>query len=329
LDFEVFVPTIILGGNSQICFYKSMLTKATAKKTVQAYRRQHYLPAVYLKQFSADGPAATRNSMIWRLDEQRHMRVTVRSQCAENNFYSSSDAKATEEMFQKFEGIYGRIAQKIWAREEPAKRDYFGLILMMFDLHCRNRCYANETGEENIHAYRVRIHCLRNQLLMGKSSENVTDAELLTHLRATWKVRLLEPTSGNELATCDNPSIWFTLDDTSDLHLIVMPITPYCCAAAFDTRYCHVTGGRLVSEDEVLLNRYQVLVCGECLFTSSELSMEEQASVRRTWKEREKPSGTVDRKQWTVNLQRLSDCNSFRFLTRVPASVEPLNEALK
>ena len=294
-----------------------MPIKASAKRIVHAYKRQHYLPAVYLKQFSIDGDGATPNSMIWRLDEQCHKRVPVKSQCAENYFYSASNAQTTEKMFQKLEWVYARIARKIWIHEEPAENDYFGLILMMLDLHCRNRCYANETGEANIHAYHVRIHCLRNELLVGKGSQNVSDTELLSHLRATWQVRLLEPASGNELATCDNPSTWFTLDETSGLHLIVMPVTPRCCAAAFDTRYCHVTGGRLVSEDEALLNRCQVLVCGECLFTSRELSIEEQASVRRTWKEREKPSGEVDRKQWTVNLQRLHDSNSFRFVTRV------------
>jgi hypothetical protein len=36
LDFEVFVSTLILDGNSQIRFHKSMLKKATAKTTVHA-----------------------------------------------------------------------------------------------------------------------------------------------------------------------------------------------------------------------------------------------------------------------------------------------------
>jgi hypothetical protein len=36
LDFEIFVAAIIVDGNSQFCFHKSMLTKATAKKTVHA-----------------------------------------------------------------------------------------------------------------------------------------------------------------------------------------------------------------------------------------------------------------------------------------------------
>jgi hypothetical protein len=34
LAFEVFVPMIIVDGNSQICFHKSMLKTATAKTTV-------------------------------------------------------------------------------------------------------------------------------------------------------------------------------------------------------------------------------------------------------------------------------------------------------
>lgn len=33
------------------------------------YKRQHWLPVVYLKQFSADGPQSSRTSLIWRLDQ--------------------------------------------------------------------------------------------------------------------------------------------------------------------------------------------------------------------------------------------------------------------
>jgi hypothetical protein len=152
---------------------------------------------------------------------------------------------------------------------------------------------------------------------MGKGSGNVSDAELHNHLRETWRVRLFEPAAGNELATCDNPSIWRSLDDTLDLHLIVMPVTPHCCAVAFDSRYCQVRGGRLASEDESLLNDFQISVCNQSLFTSRELSIEEQEAVRRKWKQREKLSGDVDREKWTVNIQRLHDDHSFKFLRRV------------
>jgi hypothetical protein len=279
-----------------------------------SYKRQHYLPAVYLKQFSPDGHRATRKSMVWRLDEQCHKQVPVKSQCAKDYFYSSCDAKTNEEMFQKMERVYDRIAQKIWNCEKPGEGDYFGLILMMVDIHCRNPFYVNQTGEENIEAYHRRIHCLRNEVLMGTSSEIVTDAELLKRLRERWKVRLLEPARGNELVSCDNPSIWFTIDDSSDLHLMVMPVTPYFCAVAFDTRYCYVEGDRLVREDEELLNQFQVLMADACMFTRSVVSIEEQASVRRKWKERERPLGMVDKKQWSVNLYGVGGPNSFRFL---------------
>ncbi|MFO1501393.1 MAG: DUF4238 domain-containing protein [Verrucomicrobiota bacterium] len=278
------------------------------------FKRQHYLPSVYLKQFSPDGAKAGRKSTVWRLDEKRHTKVTVESQCAESYFYSSGEAQATEEMFGEMEKAYGRIAQKVWTHQNPAVRDYFGLILMMFDLHCRNRSYENQSGEENIYAYRARIQGLRNELLLG-AKENVSDTELLGHLKANWRVRLLE-TAADELATSDNPSIWFTLNGTSGLHLIVLPITPHHCAVAFDVRHCDVTGNSLAEADQCLLNQYQVMVCGECLFTSSELSAEQQASVRRTWKKRERPSGMVDMEQWVLNLQRLRAEKQFGFVKR-------------
>jgi hypothetical protein len=279
-----------------------------------AYRRQHYLPAVYLKQFSADGPNATRTSSIWRLDQQRSVCVSVESQCAKDYFYSLCDPEGTEEMFRGMEAAYGRIAQKIWSGEDSTERDFFGLILMMFDLHCRNVCYANRTQEENVHAYRVRIHCLR-QILMGDTCGTVSDQQFGEHLRTVWRVRLLKATRGDELATCDNPVLWFTFDETADLHLMVMPVTPFYCAVAFDRRFSRAVGSNLSTTDESHLNNLQVLNCCECLFTLNELTAGEQQSVRDKWKGREKPFGYVDEKQWSASL-KLADRDCFSFLTK-------------
>lgn len=240
----------------------------------------------------------------------------MESQCAEDYFYSSRDPQGTERAFQEMEGAYGGITQKIWSGKDSTEGDFFSLVWMMFDLHCRNVCYANQTQGENVHAYNVRIHCLRTQILMGDSCGAVSDQELLAHLHAVWRVRLLETTKGNELATCDNPAHWFTFDETHKLHFVVMPVTPFYYAVAFDKRFGLAIGSGLSATDEACLNRLQAMNCWECLFTSSELSADQQRFVREKWKEREKPFGYVDAREWSVNLIR-ADRDCFSFLTKV------------
>ena len=280
-------------------------------------KKQHYLPAVYLKQFSADGAKAKRSSLIWRFDQQRSVRVPVESQCAGDYFYSRRDSQGAEETFHGMEGAYGSIAQKIWSWRDSTQRDFFGLILMMLDLHCRNVCYANRTREENVHAYQVRIHCLRNEILMGENHGPVSDLELLKHMRAVWRVKLLGTTKGNELVTSDNPAHLFTLNDVGSLHFVVMPVTPFYCAVAFDSRFCRATGSNLTSADESALNLLQALNCWECLFTLSALSNGQQEFAREKWKGGEKSLGYVDEREWSMTLKRQTDRDCFSFLTPV------------
>lgn len=281
------------------------------------YKRQHYLPAVYLQQLSADGPSAKRTSPIWRLDNDRHVKVPVESQCAEDHFYSIRKARETEEMFQQMEGKFGQFAKRIWANQNHTDDEFIGLILMMFDLHCRGIAYQNQTNDENIEAYHGRIYGLRNELIMGAPIGNVSDKELLNHIKTHWRVLLLTTTGSNKLITSDNPSIWFTLDDTNDLHLVVLPVTPYCCAVASDQRRCHISGKDLTETDQVLLNRHQVTNAINCIFSTSEFSLEQQEFVRKQWATEEKPLGSSDRVSWTVNFKRLREFNTFQFAERV------------
>ena len=274
------------------------------------YTRQHFLPAVYLQQFSVDADRATRTSLVWRFDEERNKPVPVETQCAPKHFYSKLDPKGAEETFHQMETAYGKIAQKIWFQTDPSNRDYFGLILMMLDLHCRNVVYENLTTKENVHAYRVRMHCMRD--LMGDANAPLSDPQFFDH----WKVRLLKTDDPSGLVTSDNPALYFTLDEIK-LHLVVMPVTPSCCAVAYDSRFIKATGNHLNVEDGSLLNLHQVEHCCKCLFTASELSSEQQAFIRRHWNDRTESIGCVDEQAWTPNLLLFPDANKFSFLHKV------------
>ena len=264
-----------------------------------------------------DGCNANRKSHVWRLDDKLSKPVPVETQCVPKYFYSKLDPQGAEETFHEMESAYGVIAKKIWSRTYPSKRDYFGLILMMLDLHCRNVVYENLTAKENLHAYKVRMHCMRT--LMGDANAPLSDPQFFER----WKVTLCKTEDPSGLVTSDNPALFFTLDEIS-LHLVTMPVTPSCCAVAYDSRFIKATDNHLSDEDGSLLNLYQVQNCFECLFTVSELNSEQQAFVRQQWSNRKTPLGCVDEKAWTPNLLPFPDGKTFSFLLKVEA---PLSHA--
>lgn len=269
------------------------------------YEWQHYLPEVYLKQFSA-----TKESKIWRFDEQESVPKSVRSQCAAFDFYSSTDRENTEKMFQQMEDAYGRILMKLRSGRPHTPKNNFGLILFMLQLHCRNVVYENLTTKENVDAYRIRFQCLRD--LMGDANAPLSDQQFLDR----WKVQLLKCDDPSGLVTSDNPSLFFTLDEIR-LHLVMMPVTPSLCAVAYDSRFIVAIGDHLSVEDGSLLNAYQVKHCFKCLFTASELRLDQQVFIRQEWNERDNPIGCVDEQAWTPNLLLFPDGNRFRFLLKV------------
>jgi len=301
---------------------KMSLMKNECSTQPNAFRNQHYLPAVYLKQFSVDGIKATRKSRIWRHDKERSVPVAVESQCAQEYFYSSRDPKGIEDMFRKQgENAYGQIAKKIWQREHSKNGDYFGLISLIFDLHCRNIAYENRTRQEHRHAYEVLIECLRDWILRRCPASIDPDQQFVEHIRAVWRVRLSVTAGNGELSTSDNPALLFTLNETNDLHLAIMPVTPFCCAVAFDSRFSKMIEGHLSVVDQSRLNRYQLSHCCDCVFTSNELSAEQQKFIREQWKKRERHSGYVDERECKINLLRLAD-GEFSFLTSLDERID-------
>ena len=281
-------------------------------KLMSEYELQHYLPKVYLKQFSA-----TRKADIWRFDEHEYVTKPVSLQCAADNFYSSTNRKGAEEMFHQLEDAYGRVIQKIKPGKILTQKNYFGLILFMLQLHCRNIVYDNRTAKERAHACNVCEELLLK--LMGDTNEPLSYETFLNR----WQVCLLQTKDDHELITSDNPVTVFSSDETGQPHLVTMPVTPFCCAVAFDIRIFRVTSCYLDVRDEAILNYYQVKQCHECLFTLTELSLEHQRNFRQQMKEIKKPCGYVSEtgweNEWKPNIIRLPNRIALSFLDKARA----------
>jgi len=282
------------------------------------YKYQHFVPRGYLKHFSIDGRNARRESLVWRLNGDQSELVPVQSECAADWHNTVEDAAKVERMFGVLENNYSRIANRIWSNNGLSEKQKLRLLVMMFELHCRNPAYENLMGKANIQAYEALTHCLR--ILIGGNGASISDTQHRKQLQAAWRVGLLHTSCEPGLITSDNPALWFTFDDAQDtqrLHFMLLPVTPFCCAVAWDNRLVRVTRGDLREKDQIRLNHNQLQHCTNFIYGSSEPSPDEVAFCRNEWARREPPVGEVTLSYCVINFLKLKEGTEFSVLSRV------------
>jgi hypothetical protein len=269
---------------------------------------QHYLPAVYLKQFSPDGPASTRKSFLWRLGTATQAFVKVEDQCREPFHYSKTKAQEAENLFQESENLYGRALQCIWQRTEATKRQYFGLIVMMMSLHLRSPAYKNLSSLDNLELYRGLEETFMQQVLMADFPDARSLQDRWSNFSAIWRVTVMK--TPDEIFTSDNPALCCAIDDQRDVHFLLLPVTPRFCAVAFDKRFLDIIGP-MTSQD---LLRIQTLLAGaslEALYSSRAFTSGESDNLNDFRNNRTRSIGSIDGKYWNPNFLILRKPLSF------------------
>ena len=269
---------------------------------------QHYLPAVYLKQFSPDAPNATRKSFLWRLGMETHAFVKVEDQCRQAFHYSKAKARQAEDLFQEVETLYGKAMQRIWQGREATKRQYFGLIVMMMSLHLRNPAYKNFSSLDNLEVYRGLEETFMAQVLMADFPNAQSLEERWAIFSANWRVTVMN--TPEEIFTSDNPALCCAMDDVRDVHCIFLPVTPRFCAVAFDKRFLEVVGPMTVDD----LLKVQTLLAGaslEALYSSRAFSTEERDSLNNFRANQTRSGGSIDGTHWTPHFLILREPFTF------------------
>jgi hypothetical protein len=113
-----------------------------------------------------------------------------------------------------------------------------------------------------------------------------------------------------EIFTSDNPAICCAIDDSRDVHFILLPVTPGFCAVAFDKRFLEIIGP-MTMED---LSKIQTLLVGtslDALFSHRRFSGEETDVLIKFRTERKGPTGSIDGTVWIPNFILLKQPFSF------------------
>jgi hypothetical protein len=105
---------------------------------------------------------------------------------------------------------------------------------MIISLHLRSPAYEVGQQRSRIEAYKLLEQQAVHHVLVPGFQDPVTPERLLAILKSRWRVRLLSCPLNSVLITSDNPSVWFTVNNSRDPHFMVLPVTPECCAIAYD-----------------------------------------------------------------------------------------------
>jgi len=277
-------------------------------------KEQHWLPCVYLKEFSSD-LSKRRKSEVWRFDGSRSIYVSVDSQCRGEFFYSKTCAKEAEHFFNDIETLYGGCVNKIkaGANQTPTHREYFGLILMLFDLHLRNNAQQNLTSQDNFEAYKTRVFHFLRDMLIHKSEGIPTENETKAHLHKHWRVRIIRPTPSSEFITSDNPTMIFSANDRHDCHYAILPISPDHIAVAFDERFVRILSDRTKQADNMILNKNQCRQALKCVYSREQLNEEQERVALKLLKE-PRNHGVLSEKSVEYPIQEMAPGSTLSFI---------------
>jgi hypothetical protein len=154
------------------------------------YKRQHYLPAAYLKYFSVDQNCCTRDSKVWRFDGSQQRLTRVENECFENYGYSRQRPAEAESLFHASESGYCNFLDTIRSGQEPSGASRGDLLLFMFDLYLRNRVHENLTGQEGIEAYKRRTDHFLADIIGADNAKSTQEIGRL--ISDNWRVSILD-----------------------------------------------------------------------------------------------------------------------------------------
>lgn len=210
-------------------------------------RNQHYVPQVYLRQFSADKRG--RSISLYNLRNRSVIhRASIKGQCSKPYFYGVEDR--FEEGFQHIEGIYGSLVHQVKtgsalnAEQEAYLRSF--LMIQMFRTP-RQIEKISDKGDEFIQAI------FNNQEVPREWQQSEDSIKLMAvligldsiHITAHLKLVFLRAPARESFITSDNPVSFlnkYYIQRRRDRNfgygnagaIFLLPMTPSICAIVYD-----------------------------------------------------------------------------------------------
>jgi hypothetical protein len=249
---------------------------APQPENMPLYKKQHYLPSAYLRNFSIDGPVSTRKSKIWRFDAKARRLVTVESEGFSSYYYSDQAPEKVEKEFEAGEDFYAECYSDFWKCDAPStSRRAFGLLVMMLDLHIRNIAYAKAT-RNNYADYLEMSATVKHKILWGRQEAPADDNAIANEAYRNWRVGFIRCDSSHVFLTSDNPSLLAKVGHgRAFVNMVLMPVTPHTYAVGYDSRELKLNSNTVSESDEIILTHLQMKNCLQCVYAREDISDEQ------------------------------------------------------
>jgi hypothetical protein len=287
---------------------------------VPAYKRQHFVPASYLRYFAIDQSKCDRRSRLWRTDKNGSIQVSAKTQCAENFIYSRDDAAVAEAHFQIFEKSYCDCLDCLRQDWDLSRQQYGNLLLCMWNLNLRNAAHQNLSDHDGFRAYQIRWHLAATGLLLGGEGILFDTASFQAHIENFWSLRIMVAPRDSFFITSDNPAMMISLSPVSRLvDGLVLPLTPTLLAFAFDHRRVRFKNTQLSPRDVSNLNGEQIINSISAVYSAQPLSPDSLNAVRGHFSKAVPHTKTkFTNEHWIAPVREWPPDSDFSFLSAVP-----------
>ena len=264
---------------------------------MNGYRRQHYVPVFYMKNFSCDG----RNVSVFQIDKDKEInRASIKHQCQENYFYG--DDLSLEHQYQELEAKWSTVIQKAIKDEKLNSNDKS--IIKEFALFQRSRTKNTALYRREQSKQAVKEWCKSTALSHGidpesnkefiedfanrKAEELASPVEIINMTRDIkpymddLDVGVIKYNTRAKLIASDTPVIMknpiykFRGDGIGAIGIVLFfPISPDRLVYIFDSLAYKQPGlidGIIVSNDDHevrVLNTYQYISAENIVFSNS------------------------------------------------------------
>lgn len=226
-------------------------------------KRQHYLPASYLWNFSSD-PSLKRLARFVRLgdDGTQTENITIESQCAKDYFYSKDTAMEAAE-WRGLETEWSRVIDDL-LKSQPPENMAVVLLHQFITIHLRNISFQHTDKQEDRLATFLRTRAALMELICGAPADG------LFNLPETWAAQVLVA-DDDVFATSDNPVVMFAQNEENFYSCFGAPITRRMWAFIFDRKKWTDFNLTVSNDDDIshLLNQVQAVVSVKSLFAAN------------------------------------------------------------
>lgn len=252
-------------------------------------RNQHYVPAVYLQNFSENRTLRNREALVWCFDgTAAPSRKKVKRICRQEWTYSERAPEQEKDYFSRSEEAWGEAARELTTGDSSFNPLLITpLIFNLLVLHFRNVAYRNISGGE-------RLDVMNGACIAAALSDfvGIRAADADARLPGNWAELIVGAMQKHwclsivgadrfQLWTSDNPVLRLAPESRPDCIFYGAPVDPRRWIFAFDRRKMHIEGAVADDRETHLLNFLIAAHSNETIFTSLKPSEAELDHARR------------------------------------------------